>query len=78
MVEIKHLIRLKPVTKLSYLKMVDENKSLIENDIEVEILETPEETYKREKLAEIAERKAEEVFVTRATGKYECQGRLTY
>jgi len=37
------------------------------------IEETPEEKYKREKLAEIAERKAEEVFVTRTTGKYECQ-----
>jgi hypothetical protein len=33
------------------------------------IEETPEEKYKREKLAEIAERKAEEVFVTRTTGK---------
>lgn len=33
------------------------------------IIETPEEKYKREKLAEIAERKAEEVFVTRTTGK---------
>ena len=32
------------------------------------IEETPEEKYKREKLAEIAERKAEEVFVTRTTG----------
>jgi len=37
------------------------------------IEETPEEKYKREKLAEIAERKAAEVFVTRDTGKYECQ-----
>lgn len=35
--------------------------------------ETPEEKYKREKLAEIAERKAAEVFVKRTTGKYECQ-----
>lgn len=35
--------------------------------------ETPEEKYKREKLAEIAERKAAEVFVVRNTGKYECQ-----
>jgi rubredoxin len=35
--------------------------------------ETPEETYKREKLAEIAERKSKEVFVTRDTGRYECQ-----
>jgi rubredoxin len=35
--------------------------------------ETPEEKYRREKLAEIAERKAQEVFVTRDTGKYECQ-----
>jgi rubredoxin len=35
--------------------------------------ETPEEKYKREKLAEIAEKKALEVFVTRATGKFECQ-----
>ena len=37
------------------------------------ISETPEETYRREKLAEIAERKAQEVFMTRNTGKYECQ-----
>jgi rubredoxin len=35
--------------------------------------ETPEEKYKREKLAEIAERKAQEVFITRNTGKWECQ-----
>lgn len=35
--------------------------------------ETPAEKYKREKLAEIAERKAAEVFVVRDTGKYECQ-----
>ena len=35
--------------------------------------ETPEEKYKREKLAEIAERKAAEVFVTRSTGRFECQ-----
>lgn len=37
------------------------------------ISETPEEKYKREKLAEIAERKAAEVFVVRNTGRYECQ-----
>lgn len=35
--------------------------------------ETPEEKYKREKLAEIAEKKAAEVFFQRDTGKYECQ-----
>ena len=32
-----------------------------------------EEQYKRDKLAEIAERKAQEVFMERSTGKYECQ-----
>jgi len=35
--------------------------------------ESPEEKYKREKLAEIAELQAKEVFVKRVTGKYECQ-----
>ena len=35
--------------------------------------ETAEEKYKREKLAEIAERKAQEVFVKRETGRWECQ-----
>lgn len=35
--------------------------------------ETPEEKYRREKLEEIAELKAKEVFVSRSTGKYECQ-----
>jgi rubredoxin len=35
--------------------------------------ETAEEKYKREKLAEIAEKKAAEVFVSRDTGKWECQ-----
>lgn len=35
--------------------------------------ETPEDKYRREKLKEIAERKAAEVFVTQETGKYECQ-----
>jgi rubredoxin len=35
--------------------------------------ETEEETYKRTKLAEIAEKQALEVFVSRNTGKYECQ-----
>lgn len=42
-------------------------------DIQIDPNETPEEKYKREKLAEIAERKAKEVFVTRTTGKFECQ-----
>ena len=37
------------------------------------IEETAEEKYKREKLAEIAEKKAAEVFVSRDTGKWECQ-----
>jgi len=36
-------------------------------------VETEEQKYKREKLQEIADRKAQEVFVTRNTGKYECQ-----
>eukprot|EP01036_Dinobryon_divergens_P022983 gene22983-31290_t len=35
--------------------------------------ESPQDKYKREKLAEIAELKAKEVFVTRNTGKFECQ-----
>lgn len=35
--------------------------------------ESEEDRYKRTKLAEIAERKKAEVFVTRATGKFECQ-----
>jgi rubredoxin len=35
--------------------------------------ETEAEKYKREKLAEINELKAKEVFVTRTTGKFECQ-----
>jgi len=35
--------------------------------------ETAEEKYKREKLAEIAEKKAQEIFISRSTGKYECQ-----
>eukprot|EP00607_Mallomonas_marina_P004626 CAMPEP_0182428944 /NCGR_PEP_ID=MMETSP1167-20130531/24828_1 /TAXON_ID=2988 /ORGANISM="Mallomonas Sp, Strain CCMP3275" /LENGTH=202 /DNA_ID=CAMNT_0024612183 /DNA_START=79 /DNA_END=687 /DNA_ORIENTATION=+ len=41
--------------------------------VESPVEETDEEKYKREKLAEIAEKKAQEVFVTRITGKYECQ-----
>jgi rubredoxin len=40
---------------------------------EVLIEESDEDKYKREKLAEIAEKKAQEVFVKRNTGKYECQ-----
>jgi rubredoxin len=35
--------------------------------------ETAQQKYRREKLAEIAEDKAKEVFVTRSTGRYECQ-----
>lgn len=35
--------------------------------------ETEEEKYKREKLIEIAEKKAQEVFVTQDTGRFECQ-----
>ena len=35
--------------------------------------ETPEEKYKREKLAEIAEKKKAEVFMQRETGRWECQ-----
>lgn len=35
--------------------------------------ETEEEKYKREKLVEIAEKKAQEVFVTQSTGRFECQ-----
>lgn len=34
---------------------------------------SPEEQYKKDKLAEIAEKKAQEVFMSRSTGKYECQ-----
>ena len=47
----------------------------INTDSELDILaqETPEEKYKREKLAEIAEKKSKEVFVERVTGKFECQ-----
>lgn len=39
----------------------------------VPVDENPQEKYKRELLAEIAEDKAKEVFVTRNTGKFECQ-----
>merc|ERR1712146_581752 len=35
--------------------------------------ETEEEKYRREKLIEIAEKKAQEVFVTQSTGRFECQ-----
>ena len=35
--------------------------------------ETSEQKYKREKLAEIAELKREEVFIKRETGRWECQ-----
>ena len=42
-------------------------------EVVIEDLETPQEKYQREKLAEIAELKAKEVFVTRNTGKFECQ-----
>lgn len=45
----------------------------INNAPQEEIVETAEEKYIREKKAEIAERKAAEVFVTRNTGRYECQ-----
>lgn len=41
--------------------------------IEIPEDETEEEKYKREKLAEISDLKAKEVFVTQQTGKYECQ-----
>lgn len=54
----------------------DESISIVtESDVSIlpPIDETPEEKYKREKLAEIDALKAKEVFVTRSTGKYECQ-----
>lgn len=51
----------------------DNTKDIISNIEDLTSNETDEEKYKREKLAEIAERKAAEVFVTRQTGKYECQ-----
>ena len=35
--------------------------------------ETPEESLRREKMEKIADLKAQEVFVTRSTGRYECQ-----
>lgn len=44
-----------------------------ETNTEIPVDESPAEKYKREKLAEIAEKKAQEVFVTRETGRYECQ-----
>lgn len=44
----------------------DESEGIPEN-------ETEEEKYKREKLIEIAEKKAQEVFVTQNTGRFECQ-----
>jgi rubredoxin len=34
---------------------------------------SPEEQYKKDKLAEIAEKKALEVFMDRSTGRHECQ-----
>eukprot|EP01038_Epipyxis_sp_PR26KG_P008353 gene8353-11299_t len=57
----------------------DTDSNLTNENIEVETVmpipidETPEQKYKREKLAEIEALKAQEVFVTRNTGKYECQ-----
>ena len=52
---------------------VENSNNNVVVDSEPEIIETAEEKYKREKLAEIAEKKAKEVFVTRNTGRYECQ-----
>ena len=51
----------------------ESNEPIISDGDANAIEETKEEKYKREKLAEIAERKAAEVFVTRNTGKFECQ-----
>jgi rubredoxin len=62
----------KPNFKLASSSENDLEKNGIEN-VTPEIIETPEEKYRREKIAEIAEKKAAEVFVTRNTGRYECQ-----
>jgi rubredoxin len=66
----------KPSTTTSPVASAASTDSSIPTEVEaVDIYanETPEEKYKREKLAEIAERKAAEVFMVRDTGKYECQ-----
>jgi rubredoxin len=47
----------------------DEEEDAIVSDIPL----SPEEQYKKDKLAEIAEKKAQEVFMKRTTGKFECQ-----
>ena len=58
----------------SALRCASDDESAIKvEDATIDPNETPEEKYKREKLAEIAEKKAKEVFVTRTTGKFECQ-----
>lgn len=64
-------------TRLQKMSLMDSNivpsGESTEGAVAPELNETPEEKYKREKLAEIAEKKAAEVFVTRSTGRYECQ-----
>jgi hypothetical protein len=50
-----------------------EEENMEKKAVEIPQNESAEEKYKREKLAEIAERKSKEVFVTQKTGKYECQ-----
>lgn len=64
----------KSITCLSTPTTTPKDSTTITTESEIPIIsETPEEKYKREKLAEIAERKAAEVFVVRNTGRYECQ-----
>ena len=57
---------------VSYEETADPEKEAEVSNEEAPQL-SPEEQYKRDKLAEIAERKAQEVFMERSTGKYECQ-----
>ena len=75
---------IQPITPIEPIAPIETTEEKAEKDIETDKVgeeaiaaligeETEEEKYKREKLAEIAEAKAKEVFVTQETGRFECQ-----
>ena len=75
---------IQPITPIEPIAPIVKKENIVKEDVTTEKVgeeaidalmgeETEEEKYKREKLAEIAEAKAKEVFVTQETGRFECQ-----
>lgn len=68
-----HMAEGKVKIDVSFEEEEEEVAPLVAPDATETVPLSPEEQYKKDKLAEIAEKKAQEVFLQRATGRFECQ-----